>query len=431
MHLLCCEPGRKTGLSYFWRTQDLANAMMISERIAFSISVTLHYLFPMITIGGLFWLVIQSFSSRVFELKDQLFRLLFFVLIGITTGYVLKWHFSTFWPKFLEIVALAFDPLLGMEALLSIGGFFLFTVSFLYAHRRRKVALLRCSLIGLFLTTLISSVIITSVNSWMQFPSGVRLVNTPMGSRLDFDSLPEVFFNPTFFVRLLHTLLGALMLGITFQAIVSRRWNTKVTAVLALLWCVQFIVGHRHAAESYVYQPEKFAAFEGHGKTYSPADLWLFPGLDERYNIRLSGMTSYLLFNDAQKPVAGTDAWKEEYLTDKAEGVFRSYHLMVLAHFSALGLLIFIGYFGKSRERLKNILSKGLFGVLLLANFAGWYTTEWGRQPWLIRGILKTSDAVSSSQVSPWVGVAYTFAAIALPVFLWWSYRIYGRRIRG
>jgi len=83
------------------------------------------------------------------------------------------------------------------------------------------------------------------------------------------------------------------------------------------------------------------------------------------------------------------------------------------------------------KDQLFRLLSMGLFGVLLLANFAGWYTTEWGRQPWLIRGILRTSDAVSNAQVSPRLGVAYAFVAIALPVFLWCSYRIYVRRISG
>ncbi len=392
------------------------NTMLATARLGFALSITLHYLFPMITIGGLFWLLIQSLTSRVYTLKNDVFRLLFFVLVGITTGYVLKWHFSTFWPKYLEIITLAFDPLLGIEAMVSIGGFVTFSLIYFWAHKQRLAWLIRGSILGLFMTTLVSTLIITSVNSWMQFPTGIRVLDHPMGSRLEFGTLRSVFFNPTYTTRLAHTLLGALMLGITFQAAVSRKWTPKVTLTLMFLWFCQFLTGHQHAAESYHYQPEKFAAFEGHGATYSPADLWLLPGVNERYNIRLPGMTSFLLFYDSEHPVAGTNAWKEEYLTDRAEGVFKTYHIMVLSHFAAFALLLMSILFRNRSWALLNYLPAVLFVLFLLANFAGWYTTEWGRQPWLIRGILKTSDAVATTDISPMTGVGYSVLGIVLPV---------------
>lgn len=198
--------------------------------------------------------------------------------------------------------------------------------------------------------------------------------------------------------------------------------------VLMILWLGQFLVGHRHAAESYAFQPEKFAAFEGHGSTYSPADLWLFPGVNEKYNVRLTGMTSYLLYNDADHPVVGTEAWKEEFLTDKTEGVFRSYHLMVLVHFSIFGLLILSILLRGRHLKITAYLPWMIFTLLVLANFAGWFTTEWGRQPWLIRGILKTSDAFyTDAQIWPYTGLIYSVLATILPlgVFLIFKKRLF------
>lgn len=403
--------------------------MLEASRLGFTLSVTIHYLFPMITIGGFFWLMVQSFSDRVFQYKRDLYRLLFFVVVGITTGYVLKWHFSTYWPGYLGIVAEAFDPLLSLEAMLSIGGFILFTGLYVLGWKKKSKTLVRLSSIGFVITTLISSVIIVSVNSWMQYPSGVQLVQGPLGTRLEFDTLTEVFWSPSYPTRLAHTLIGALMLGITFQAVISKRWNSKPMIFLLVLWVAQFLIGHRHAAESYAFQPEKFAAFEGHGSTYSPADLWLFPGVNEKYNVRLSGMTSYLLYNDANHPVAGTDAWKEEFLTDKAEGVFQSYHLMVLAHFGVLGLLVLGLLLKKRKFKFVSALPWTIFALLLLANFSGWYTTEWGRQPWLIRGILKTSDALQNdAEIWPYTGVLYSILATIVPsaIFLGFKKRLLG-----
>lgn len=399
--------------------------MIAAARLAFALSIVLHYIFPMITIGGLFWLFVTSCSNRVFELRRQVVRMLLFVSIGISTGYVLKWHFNEFWPDYLHIIATAFDPLLGIEALLSIAGFIVFASVYFWSHSSGSRLGIRFSLLGLFLTTLISSVIITSVNSWMQYPTGIRIMNSPLGTQFEYGNLNTVFFNPTFLTRLYHTLIGALMLGIAFQSTFSKLWRRSATMVLLLLWLGQFVVGHRHAAESYAFQPEKFAAFEGHNSTYSPADLWLFPGLDKKYNIKLSGMTSYLLYSDVDRDVAGTNAWKDEYISDRAEDTFVTYHVMILAHFLVCALLI-LKLFKHSQVREKT-LNVSIVITLLVANLFGWFTAEWGRQPWIIRGVLKTQDAFhSGATVHPYTGVFYTLMAIVLPLIV---YRLLRKKV--
>lgn len=343
--------------------------------------------------------------------------MLLLVSIGISTGYVLKWHFSKFWPDYLHIIVTAFDPLLGIEALLSIAGFMVFATIYFWSTSRDSLFGIRFSLLGLFLTTLISSVIITSVNSWMQYPTGIRIMNSPLGTQFEYGNLSTVFFNPTFLTRLCHTLLGALMLGIAFQSTFSMQWRRSATTVLLLLWLGQFVVGHRHAAESYAFQPEKFAAFEGHNSTYSPADLWLFPGLDKKYNVKLSGMTSYLLYSDVDRDVVGTNAWKDEFISDRAEETFITYHVMILAHFLVFALLTLkLFKHSQTRDKTLNLL---IVVLLLVANLFGWFTAEWGRQPWMIRGVLKTQDAFNgSAAVHPYTGVFYTLIAIVLPLIV-------------
>ena len=215
------------------------------------------------------------------------------------------------------------------------------------------------------------------------------------------------------------------MLGIAFQSTFSKLWRRSATMVLLLLWLGQFVVGHRHAAESYAFQPEKFAAFEGHNSTYSPADLWLFPGLDKKYNIKLSGMTSYLLYSDVDRDVVGTNAWKDEYISDRAEETFITYHVMILAHFLVFALLILkVFNLFQSRDKTLNVF---IVILLFIANLFGWFTAEWGRQPWMIRGVLKTQDAFhSGATVHPYTGVFYTLMAIVFPLIV---YRLLRKKV--
>jgi cytochrome d ubiquinol oxidase subunit I len=394
-------------------------------RLAFAFTISVHYVFPLITIGGFFWLAWRTFGVDPWsKVKRTLGPLMLFVVLGISTGYVLKWHFEMIWTPYYDIIATMFDPVLGLEAPISLAGFVVFLFLLFVAYRRGSILLLRVAAIGLVLTTLVSATAITSVNAWMQYPSGVRLISNPLANSVERISLPGVIFSPTFWTRLQHVLLGALMIGISWFSSRFRLIEYRALFVLLMIWVGQFYVGHRHAGEVYAYQPEKFAAFEGHQSFYGPADLWLLPVKNHRYNIKLEGMASKMLVNDATASMPGLDAWDQSFLTDLLDAVFASYHTMVLSHIAILFALLLIWYYRDRRPKRAVMLMKLVVGLSLLANYAGWYTAEMGRQPWIIRGIMLTRSAsVPASSQTAYMGMLLSLLALVVPLILW---RIFG-----
>lgn len=391
------------------------------SRLSFGVAISLHYLFPMLTIGGFFWMFIQSWSKKSWEkIGRNTGPLALFVLLGISTGYVLKWHFEKIWTPYYQMITDIFNPVLGLEAPASLLGFVL-SFSLLYlAFRTKKLWLLRTSTALLFVTTLISATAIVSVNSWMQFPSGIRLINTPLASAVERTSLYEVIFSPTFWTRFTHTIIGALTLGIAWFISRFRRIPVRALFTLLFLWVAQFYVGHRQAKESYAYQPEKFAAFEGHQSVYGPADLWLLPTNDSTYNVKIEGLASKMLNNGVEGSIYGLHAWGEGFLTDLLDAVFASYHTMVIAHFTMLMLLIYAWYQRLDRPKRAVQAMKFFVFVSFVANYAGWYTAEMGRQPWIIRGVLYTRDAsVPASAAVAYTGIVLIVVSLLIPLIIW------------
>ena len=397
------------------------------SRWSFGITISLHYIFPLLTMGGCFWFFIQSLGRAPWSmLRKAVPPLVLFTVLGISTGYVLKWHFETIWTPYYELIADLFHPILGLEAPISLAGFAVFFPVLFVGLRKENRTLTHVATGSLFLTTLVSATAITAVNSWMQFPSGVRVLSNPLGNVIERLSMWEVVFSPTFPTRFAHVLLGAAVLGGAWQMYNTKRFNAKGALFFFLLWAVQFYVGHHHAGEVYAYQPEKFAAFEGHEGVYGPADLYLLPTKDHRVSIKLEGMTSFMMFNDGEQPVYGLDAWQESYLTDLLDVVFASYHVMVLLHFLLLGLFAYLWWRREARWSLQSWALVAVIIAALVANYAGWYTAEMGRQPWIIRGIMYTRHAsVPASEQETYLGVLWSVLALGVPLLLW---RVLGLR---
>jgi len=392
-------------------------------RWSFGITISLHYIFPLLTMGGSFWFFMQSLGRAPWStLRKGVAPLVLVTVLGITTGYVLKWHFEQIWTPYYELIADMFNPVLGLEAPLSLGGFAIFFPLLFRALRREHRTLMHVATAGLFVTTLISASAITAVNSWMQFPSGVRIMANPLGNVIERLGLWPVVFSPTFPTRFAHVLLGAAVLGGAWQMFNTRRLTAKGALFFLVIWGVQFYVGHHHAGEVYAYQPEKFAAFEGHESVYGPADLYLLPTKDHRISMKLEGMTSFMMFNDGAQPVYGLGAWQESYLTDLLDVVFASYHVMVLLHFVLLALFVYLWWKREGRWRQQAWALVAVFVAALVANYAGWYTAEMGRQPWIVRGLMYTKDAsVPADAQTTYIGVLFSVVAWIIPVVLWKS----------
>jgi cytochrome d ubiquinol oxidase subunit I len=175
-------------------------------------------------------------------------------------------------------------------------------------------------------------------------------------------------------------------------------------AVLGILTLVQWASGHDSAQQAAQYQPEKFAAFEGHFEPYGPADLVLVGQPDEETHqtkgIKLPGFASWLLYGKTDQDVIGLDAYNARMQPDWVKGAFQSYHLMVTV--GGLLLLFAAGLMIGPVSWLKN-LSVWVLPLALFGNLVGWMAAEVGRQPWAIRGILTTEDALGDPGKPLWL----------------------------
>jgi cytochrome d ubiquinol oxidase subunit I len=249
----------------------------------------------------------------------------------------------------------------------------------------------------------------------MQTPTGYQIVETTFGPRAQMTNFLALLSNPSFPVRLAHTVLAAWLTG-AFLVLSVSAWyilkkqhlefaksSMKIAILVALTSGIaQFIMGDLSARIVAEYQPTKLAAEEGHWPASAPAPLYIFGWVDveaeKTYGIAIPGGTSILLYGDPKAPVTGIKAFTSEELPP-LQTPFQSFHLMVAIYFSLIAL-VFLGVFLYWRKRLftsRWILWLLVFSVAgpMIANQLGWATAEVGRQPWIVYNLLRTKDAFS------------------------------------
>jgi cytochrome d ubiquinol oxidase subunit I len=265
-----------------------------------------------------------------------------------------------------------------------------------------------------------SAIWIVVANSWMQTPAGFHVVGEGLTARAEITDFWAMVFNPSSMDRLFHTLMGAwqagawLMVSVgAFYLLVRRHREFALTSVklglaVALIASVASLAsGHSSAQGVAVNQPEKLAAFEGHWETTANAPLHLFGWVDEKaektHGVAVPGLLSFLAHNDTSAPVTGL---RETPPKDRppTNFSFQLFHLMVGIGTLLIALAawaVFLGWRGKLAD------SRGTLWVLTfavlgpqIANQAGWWAAEVGRQPWIVYKLLRTSDALSKVVVA-------------------------------
>jgi cytochrome d ubiquinol oxidase subunit I len=185
----------------------------------------------------------------------------------------------------------------------------------------------------------------------------------------------------------------------------SKKAFTMALVVATVFSLSQLVSGHSTADGVAVNQPAKLAAMEGHYAASAPGDLYLFGWVDQHgkqvYGPHIPGGTSLLLHGDPRAPITGLDAFHPNDRPKHVNAVFQVYHLMVGIGMTLIALTLF-GTWMMWRKRLfeqKWLLRVFVLAVFLpqIANQAGWFTAEMGRQPWVVYGLLRTSDALSAS----------------------------------
>ncbi|MBS9437589.1 cytochrome ubiquinol oxidase subunit I [Photorhabdus noenieputensis] len=391
-------------------------------RIQFAFTISFHIIFPAITIGlasflavleGL-WLKTRNSDYKVlYHFWSKIFAVNFGM--GVVSGLVMAYQFGTNWSFFSDFAGSITGPLLTYEVLTA---FFLeagFLGVMLFGWNRVGEKLHFFATFMVALGTLISTFWILASNSWMQTPQGHEIVNNQV---VPVDWL-AVIFNPSFPYRLAHMSTAAFLASAFFVA-ASAAWHllkgndsTTMKKMLSMsMWMIliiaplQALIGDAHGLNTLKHQPAKVAAMEGHWENLpgeaTPLILFGIPDMareETRYAVEIPYLASLILTHSIDKQVP---ALKEFPPEDRPNAlmVFWSFRVMV-----GLGMLmIVVGFWGLwLRYKRRLYQSKAFLRFLLLmapsgliAILAGWFTTEIGRQPWVVYGLLRTKDAVSA-----------------------------------
>jgi cytochrome d ubiquinol oxidase subunit I len=381
-----------------------------------------HYIYPPLSIGlGLIILIMESLFLLS---KDPLYRQMtkFWVkifglifVVGVATGIVMEFEFGTNWSTYSRYVGDVFGSPLAAEGVFA---FFLesgFLAVLLFGWDKVSPLMHWFAAAFVCLGAHLSAVWIIVANSWMQTPAGYHIVGSGLQARAEITDFWAMVFNPSSMQRLSHVLSAAwitgafLVLSVSAYYLLKKQYlefakaSMKVALVVALIACAgQLLTGRMSAEGVAVMQPTKLAAMEGHYAARAPADYYLFGVVDERNQRitgpRIPGMVSFLMTGNFNTLVVGLESYKPADRPPVAI-TFYSYHLMIIIGV-LLTLLVTIGIGLWVRGRLFEtrwyliILAPS---VLLpqLANQLGWLTAEVGRQPWIVYGLLRTSEGLS------------------------------------
>ena len=402
------------------------DAFMLA-RIQFAFTVSFHIIFPSITIGLASYLAVlegcylkthNPVYKQLYLFWSKIFAVNFGM--GVVSGLVMAFQFGTNWSGFSEFAGSITGPLLTYEVMTA---FFLeagFLGVMLFGWNKVGPRLHFFATCMVALGTFMSTFWILASNSWMQTPQGYIIEN---GVVVPTDWL-AVIFNPSFPYRLAHMAIAAFITS-ALLVVATGAWhalkgkrdaavNKMLSMGLGLLLVLvplQVLVGDMHGLNTLKYQPAKIAAVEGHfkneGNEPTPLILFGIPDMEAeetKYKLEIPALGSLILTHSLDKQVpALTEFAKED--RPNSTIVFWSFRIM-----AGLGMLmLLLALWGNWLRRGQRWGNKPLFlrfAVLmgpsgLVAVLAGWFTTEVGRQPWVVYGVQRTADAVSGHGVLP------------------------------
>jgi cytochrome d ubiquinol oxidase subunit I len=397
----------------------------VLSRIQFAFTVAFHYIYPPLSIGlGLLLVIFESLYIRTknkqYEVLARFWTKIFALTfgIGVATGIVMEFEFGTNWATYSRYVGDVFGSALAAEGIFAFALESGFLGVLLFGWNRVKPWVHLVATIGVFFGSMFSAVWIVIANSWQQTPAGYHIVGEGLNARAEITDFWEMVFNPSSMDRLIHVWIGALLAGAFLVLSVHAYYLIKgryvelskkafkiALTVATVLSLSQLFSGHQSAHGVAENQPAKLAAIEGHYEKQAPADMYLFGWVDETnekvIGIKIPKGLSFLVAFDFDAEIPGLYAFPEDERPSQINAVFQFYHIMVAIGMMLIGLTLLATYL-----RLKNqlfnkkwLMSIFVFSVLLpqIANQVGWFTAEMGRQPWVVYGLLRTSDALSKS----------------------------------
>ena len=394
--------------------------VLILARLQFAFTISAHIIFPAISIGLANYLaVLEGLWLRTGKL---VYRELFFFWskifavgfgMGVVSGVVMSYEFGANWSGFARVAGSVNGPLLSYEVLTA---FFLeagFLGIMLFGWKRVGARMHFLATILVALGTLFSAFWILASNSWMQTPQGFEIMD---GRIVPLDWL-KIVFNPSFPFRLVHMSLAAFLVVATIVAacaawhLLNGRRGEDITKSLSMAVAmilvaapIQIIAGDAHGLNTLKYQPAKIAAIEGLWETEkggTSLNLIGWPDMTEertKFALSVPHLGSLILTHTWNGEIRGLKEFAPDDRPDSTI-VFWSFRIMV-----GMGLLmLLLGLLGlllRLRHKLYDTrwfqrFALGMGPSGLIALLAGWITTEVGRQPWVVYGVLRTADAAS------------------------------------
>jgi len=395
-------------------------------RLQFAVTVGIHFLFPPLSIG-LAWLLVlvEGLAWRrgdpVWESAGRFFGKVLALTfgVGVATGIVMEFQFGTNWSRYSTFVGDIFGAPLAAEGVFA---FFLessFLGLYLFGRGRVSRGLHWFSILMVAVGSTLSAFWILVANSWQQTPAGYEIQE----GRAVLTSFADAVLNPSMWVRFFHTMDAALIAGAFAIAGIAALWKVRgqggevagrslrlgIAAGLFFAVLAVFPTGHEHARQVARTQPEKFAAIEGLYATQSGAPLVLFalphrepPTLKAK--VEIPSLTSWMAFGDPGAEIQGIDRFPPDQIPPLWM-TFVSFHNMVVLGMwfiglTALGALLWWrGLLERTRWYLWLLV--GSAPLPLVACQFGWVTAEVGRQPWAVYRLLRTADAYSITVGAP------------------------------
>jgi cytochrome bd ubiquinol oxidase subunit I len=420
-----------------------ADALLLA-RIQFGFTVSFHFIFPAFSIGLASFLAVlealwlktgKALYLDLFKYWLKIFAVVF--AMGVVSGIVMAYQFGSNWAVFSDKAGPIIGPLMAYEVLTA---FFLeagFLGVMLFGMKKVGRRLHFFATLMVAVGTGISAFWILSVNSWMQTPAGYAI--NADGQFVPAAGWLPIIFNPSFPYRLVHTVIAAYLTTALMVGAVgawhllkdstqphARKMFSLAMWMAALVAPVQIFVGDQHGLNTLEHQPAKIMAMEGHYQSHpdgAPLLLFGIPNDAEQrmeYAVEIPKLGSLILKHDPDAPLAGLDTIAPEN-RPPVSVVFWTFRVMV-----GLGLLMFAlgawSLLGRLTKKMYEWPWLHRFAVLMgpsgfIAVIAGWMTTEVGRQPFTVYGLLRTADSASPLN-APAVGASLVaFVIVYFAVF--------------
>jgi cytochrome bd ubiquinol oxidase subunit I len=392
------------------------------HRLQFGFTAAYHYLFPQLSMGLALFIVLFKLLARRTGKESYQDAARFWIRIfginfavGVVTGIPMEFQFGTNWAQFTHRTGGIIGQTLGMEGMFA---FFLessFLALLLWGEKRFGRKLHDLAALALFVGSWLSGYFIIATNAFMQHPVGYRIA---LDGSLQLVSFLAFLFNPWALVQYMHNMVATVVtasfvvtavgayytLSDRFAEQATIYLRTGVLVGLAASMLVAFPTGDQQGKMVAAHQPTALAAMEGRWNSGTWAEINFIGQPDVRNRrldnpIRMPGVLSFIAYGAFDSNVKGLSEFPPDTWPQSIELLYYSFHIMV-----GLGT-IFIAIMTLSafmlwRKQLQK--RRWLLWILMLAfpfpyiaTTAGWMTTELGRQPWLVYGLMRTADGTS------------------------------------